>query len=411
MVGLGGTINYGKGLRPDFRLLDGDLSTFHLEHFSNIHGGIEVDTARTLVVRSVSDCRLEFTARAAGGDVFAEDFVTHGLALKKQNFWARQLNIENEGTHLSNDGGTVWVLGYKTERGGSVLQAREVGGARSWAGSATRRRRASLRRCSSTRIPASSPSSPRSATAAIRLPSSCASRGEARSGRCGRARETRCRMWEGEGEDLVVQRVGPGEESGMELRFLLGPAGSGKTHRCVAGVRAALKGGPTGLPLLFVAPKQATFQLERQVLADADVGGFTRLEILSFERLARHVLERAGRVESTVLGDEGRVMVLRALLGRMEGDLKYFGRSARAGGLARDVSGAPDLPGIRDGIGSASGIVGSIGAAGVVAMEAGRLVTGAGVSGMAEDVGTGRSVGAGVAGGGGVGGREGGSVV
>lgn len=125
----------------------------------------------------------------------------------------------------------------------------------------------------------------------------------------------------------------------MELRFLLGPAGSGKTHRCVAGVRAALKGGPTGLPLLFVAPKQATFQLERQVLADADVGGFTRLEILSFERLARHVLERAGRVESTVLGDEGRVMVLRALLGRMEGELKYFGRSARAGGLARDVSG------------------------------------------------------------------------
>lgn len=129
LVGLGGTINYGKGLRPDFRLLDGDASTFQLEHFSNIHGGIEVDTARTLVVRSVSDCRLEFTARATGGDVFAEDFVTHGLALKKQKFWARQLNIENEGTHLSNDGGDVWVLGYKTERGGSVLHAR--GGGRS----------------------------------------------------------------------------------------------------------------------------------------------------------------------------------------------------------------------------------------------------------------------------------------
>jgi hypothetical protein len=53
--------------------------------------------------------------------------VTHGLALRKQRFWARQLNIENEGTHLSNDSGNVWVLGYKTERGGSVFHARGDG--------------------------------------------------------------------------------------------------------------------------------------------------------------------------------------------------------------------------------------------------------------------------------------------
>ena len=125
----------------------------------------------------------------------------------------------------------------------------------------------------------------------------------------------------------------------MDVRFLLGPAGSGKTHRCVAEVREALRSGPVGLPLLFVAPKQATFQLERQVLMDGVVGGFTRLEIVSFERLARYVLKRLGNREPDVLGEEGRIMVLRALLGREEGALKYFGRSARAAGLARDVSG------------------------------------------------------------------------
>ena len=43
--------------------------------------------------------------------------------------WARQLNIENEGTHLTNDGGDLWVLGYKTERGGTLLDTR--GGGRS----------------------------------------------------------------------------------------------------------------------------------------------------------------------------------------------------------------------------------------------------------------------------------------
>jgi hypothetical protein len=114
-------------LRPDLRLLDGEAPVVHLEHFSNIHGGLEVDTARTIVMRSVSDCTLRFTARAEGGEVFAEDFVTHGLDLRKQRFWARQLNIENEGTHLSNDSGDLWILGYKTERGGSVLRARGGG--------------------------------------------------------------------------------------------------------------------------------------------------------------------------------------------------------------------------------------------------------------------------------------------
>ena len=128
-VGLGGSINYGKGLKPDLRLEDGPAPVVHVEHFSNIHGGMEVDTARTLVMRSVSDCTLHFTPRAEGGEIFAEDFVTHGLRLRKQRMWARQLNVENEGTHLLNDAGDFWVLGYKTERGGTLLHT--LGGARS----------------------------------------------------------------------------------------------------------------------------------------------------------------------------------------------------------------------------------------------------------------------------------------
>ena len=129
VVGLGGMINYGKGLHPDFRLADGDAPVVSIEHFANIHGGLEVDTRRTLVLRSVQDCDITSTARAEGAEWFFEDVVTHRLALKKQKLWARQLNIENEGTHLSNDGGDVWVLGYKTERGGTLLDTR--GGGRS----------------------------------------------------------------------------------------------------------------------------------------------------------------------------------------------------------------------------------------------------------------------------------------
>ncbi len=129
VMGLGGWINYGEGLHPDIRLGDGDSTVVVLEHFSTIHGGLEIDTNRTLVMRSVADCDLTFTRRAENGELFFEDVVTHDLKLTHQRLWARQLNIENQGTHLVNDAGDVWILGYKTERGGTLLET--LGGGRS----------------------------------------------------------------------------------------------------------------------------------------------------------------------------------------------------------------------------------------------------------------------------------------
>ena len=124
----------------------------------------------------------------------------------------------------------------------------------------------------------------------------------------------------------------------MQARFLLGPAGSGKTFCCLAEVRAALAAAPEGTPLIFLAPKQATFQLERQLLADNSLQGYTRLQIFSFERLARFVLDQLGIAPPKFLSDEGRVMVLRALLMRHEGELKLFRHSARRPGFAQQLN-------------------------------------------------------------------------
>ena len=67
----------------------------------------------------------------------------------------------------------------------------------------------------------------------------------------------------------------------MHATFLIGPAGSGKSHRCLAETQADLKRSPEGPPLLYLAPKQATFQIERELLSDPDLHGYTRLQILS----------------------------------------------------------------------------------------------------------------------------------
>lgn len=124
----------------------------------------------------------------------------------------------------------------------------------------------------------------------------------------------------------------------MQARFLLGPAGSGKTFRCLAEIRAALLAAPAGPTLILLAPKQATFQLERQLLADAALSGYTRLKILSFERLAQFVLGELQLTPPNFLSDEGRVMVLRALLLRHADELQLFRSSARRSGFAQELA-------------------------------------------------------------------------
>ena len=73
----------------------------------------------------------------------------------------------------------------------------------------------------------------------------------------------------------------------MEVTLLLGPAGTGKTYRCLEQARQELKRSPEGLPLVFLTPKQATYQIERELLTDPELPGFTRLQVVGFEALAQ----------------------------------------------------------------------------------------------------------------------------
>jgi len=123
----------------------------------------------------------------------------------------------------------------------------------------------------------------------------------------------------------------------VTVKLIIGPAGSGKSFHCLNQIRAELEASPDGDPLLMLAPKQSTFQLERQLLG-MGLPGFTRLQILSFDRLARYVLEKLGIATPGLLSEEGRVMVIRALILQHEQELKAFKSAARSAGLATQVS-------------------------------------------------------------------------
>ena len=127
MLSVGGGVDYVAQSTPDFRVADGDGTPVIFEHFFSINGGIEVDSARTVMIKSAGVRHLTFTDRAKRGHVFIEDVTTDDLRLNDQKLWARQLNIENEGTHLTNNASDVWVLGYKTERGGTLVETKGRG--------------------------------------------------------------------------------------------------------------------------------------------------------------------------------------------------------------------------------------------------------------------------------------------
>lgn len=127
ILGTGGWIDYNGTTKTDLRIIDGKAPVVSIEHFCDIGGGIEIDTARTVVLRSVGPRSLTCSTKSQGGELFLEDCVSNELQFKRQSVWARQLNVENEGTHILNDHSKLWVLGYKTERGGTLLESQNDG--------------------------------------------------------------------------------------------------------------------------------------------------------------------------------------------------------------------------------------------------------------------------------------------
>lgn len=127
----------------------------------------------------------------------------------------------------------------------------------------------------------------------------------------------------------------------MSVQFILGRAGSGKTHYCLSAIRARLRDSAVDGPrLIFLVPEQAGQQMERDLLVGGEIAASHRAEVLSFERLARRVLESVGGDVPRVLGDAARAMVMRHLMARNADRLAYYRRPERWSGAADKLSAA-----------------------------------------------------------------------
>jgi hypothetical protein len=121
-------VNTGLGPRTAFRLAEGKEPIVWLERLaahSGLDGFIEHASSRRLVISSCSDVRY---VGSGTGDLFLEDVSSRAeWKFKQQKVWARQWCIEREGSKVVNQGGSLWVLGLKSERGGTVVTTTEGG--------------------------------------------------------------------------------------------------------------------------------------------------------------------------------------------------------------------------------------------------------------------------------------------
>ena len=102
--------------------------------FTDFSGGpvvfLDHASTRTLVLRQLminltSAAAYRNAADVKCGPLFLEDVVGGRWIFTRQAVWARQFNSERNnypGTHVTNDGGTLWALGFKTEAGGTQLE-------------------------------------------------------------------------------------------------------------------------------------------------------------------------------------------------------------------------------------------------------------------------------------------------
>ena len=72
---------------------------------------LENTSRRTLVMRRLM---INFQGARAyegsgAGTVFIDDVVGRSFRFKGQTVWARQFNVEGDGLHVANDGGTLWI--------------------------------------------------------------------------------------------------------------------------------------------------------------------------------------------------------------------------------------------------------------------------------------------------------------
>lgn len=123
----------------------------------------------------------------------------------------------------------------------------------------------------------------------------------------------------------------------MSVQFILGTSGTGKTRTIYDQIVERLTDARDETGLILLVPEQATYQAEREILSYPDINGFSRLKVLSFNRLGFMLGGR--HVQNRTLDKTAAEMVISKILNELGDELKIFKPIDPRAGIGKKVSG------------------------------------------------------------------------
>lgn len=122
----------------------------------------------------------------------------------------------------------------------------------------------------------------------------------------------------------------------MNLRYIVGRAGSGKTTLIY---KEILKNSKENRKkrLILLVPEQFTLQAEIDLISKMNLEGIMMVEVLSFERLVYKVLSDLGGLRTSTINELGKVMILKRLFDLNQKNLKVYQRVSNQSGFLMSV--------------------------------------------------------------------------
>lgn len=120
----------------------------------------------------------------------------------------------------------------------------------------------------------------------------------------------------------------------MPVRFILAPAGGGKTDYCLKQALLAEKADPLGQPLYLIVPQQATFIHEKLLCGMSAGGGFCRARVFSFNRLVYQAHKELGDPLPPVVSEPGKLLLASRVISENQNNLQIYAGSAASPGFA-----------------------------------------------------------------------------
>ena len=122
----------------------------------------------------------------------------------------------------------------------------------------------------------------------------------------------------------------------MSLQFILGNSGFGKTTYIYNKIIKESMEHPE-MRYYCLVPEQFTLQTQRDFVLMHPRKGILNIDVLSFQRLAYHVLDEVGEGGRMILEETGKNIVLRKLAKEHEEELKVLGRNLKKLGYISEV--------------------------------------------------------------------------